>query len=195
MMSAAITQHYIYQTHPCGDSPQTCTLEPNYSDLNVWIQTPSYVLIALSEIFASITGLEYAFTKAPKSMRSLVTSVFLFTSAFSSAIGFAFLPLVEDPMLSESISLSSWTSSQRCEQALTTPAPLTAWNYTTVGVVSALGGIGFWFSFRTFCLSTPSAQSLRPAVTLRSGGGRRAVPIPALKHTLTLLYSYRSPRC
>ena len=50
-----------------------------------------YVLIALSEIFASITGLEYAFTKAPKNMRSLVMSMFLFTSAVASAIGEAFV--------------------------------------------------------------------------------------------------------
>lgn len=50
-----------------------------------------YVLIAFSEIFASITGLEYAFTKAPKNMRSLVMSVFLFTSALSSALGEAFV--------------------------------------------------------------------------------------------------------
>ena len=43
-----------------------------FVSLNVWAQTPSYVLIAVSEILASITGLEYAFTKAPTSMRSLV---------------------------------------------------------------------------------------------------------------------------
>ena len=51
----------------------------------------SYVLVAFSEIFASITGLEYAFTKAPKNMKSLVMAVFLFASAISSAIGEAFV--------------------------------------------------------------------------------------------------------
>ena len=60
------------------------------SSLSVWIQSGSYVLIAFSEILASITGLEYAFTKAPKNMRSLVMAVFLFTTAISSAIGEAF---------------------------------------------------------------------------------------------------------
>jgi hypothetical protein len=50
-----------------------------------------YVLIAFSEILASITGLEYAFTKAPTNMRSLVMSVFLFMSAASAAIGEAFV--------------------------------------------------------------------------------------------------------
>jgi POT family proton-dependent oligopeptide transporter len=51
----------------------------------------SYILIAISEILASITGLEYAFTKAPKNMRSLVMAVFLFMTAISSAIGEAFV--------------------------------------------------------------------------------------------------------
>jgi proton-dependent oligopeptide transporter, POT family len=63
---------------------------PITSYLNVWIQSGSYILIAFSEIFASITGLEYAFTKAPKNMRSLVMAMFLFATAVSSAIGEGF---------------------------------------------------------------------------------------------------------
>ena len=50
-----------------------------------------YILIAISEILASITGLEYAFTKAPKNMRSLVMACFLFMTALSSAIGEIFV--------------------------------------------------------------------------------------------------------
>ena len=95
MLAAAVTQHYIYKTSPCGyyAANAGCDVSP----LNVWIQTPSYVLIAASEIYASITGLEYAFTKAPKNMKSLVMSMFLFTSAISSAIGEAFVSLSTDP--------------------------------------------------------------------------------------------------
>lgn len=94
MIWAAVVQHYIYKTNPCGYSAATCEdADGNalVSPLNVWIQTGSYVLLALSEIFASITGLEYAFTKAPKNMRSLVMSIFLFMSAISYAIGEAFV--------------------------------------------------------------------------------------------------------
>jgi POT family proton-dependent oligopeptide transporter len=36
MMSATITQHYIYQTSPCGDRAGTCD---EVSPLNVWIQS------------------------------------------------------------------------------------------------------------------------------------------------------------
>ncbi|KAI0084620.1 PTR2-domain-containing protein [Irpex rosettiformis] len=125
MVWSAVVQHYIYKTNPCGYSASTCVDADNnalVSPLNVWIQTGSYVLLAFSEIFASITGLEYAFTKAPKNMRSLVMSVFLFMSAISSAIGEAFVPLSTDPLL--------------------------VWNYGVVGVMSAVSGVIFWFQFR-----------------------------------------------
>jgi len=88
MVWAAVVQHYIYKTNPCGKQANTCE---ETSPLNVWIQSGAYILIAISEILASITGLEYAFTKAPKNMRSLVMSMFLFASAVSSALGEAFV--------------------------------------------------------------------------------------------------------
>ncbi|KAI0002442.1 peptide transporter PTR2A [Russula compacta] len=125
MVWAAVVQHYIYKHNPCGKFVSSCLdadKNPITSSLNVWIQSGSYVLIAFSEIFASITGLEYAFTKAPKNMKSLVMGMFLFTSAISSAIGEALNPLSTDPLL--------------------------VWNYGTVAVLSGIGGILFWFSFR-----------------------------------------------
>ncbi|KAK8047847.1 POT family protein [Apiospora saccharicola] len=121
MVSTAVVQHYIYKDSPCGDHPTKCPEGPP-PNMSVWIQTPAYVLIAFSEIAASITGLEYAFTKAPKNMRSLVTAVFWFAQAFSSAIAQAFVPLATDPLL--------------------------VWLYTTVSIIAVLGGIGFWFTFR-----------------------------------------------
>ncbi|KAE8225928.1 hypothetical protein CF319_g1406 [Tilletia indica] len=125
MVWAAVLQHYIYQTNPCGKYVSTCEDadgNPIVSSLNVWIQTGIYVLVALSEIFASITGLEYAFTKAPTNMRSLVTSAFLFTNAVASAIGQAFVPLSEDPNL--------------------------VINYAVFGVAAFIFGIIFWLIFR-----------------------------------------------
>lgn len=97
MVSAAVCQHYIYKTSPCGEYAGEC--DAGNSTLNVWIQTPTYVLIGFSEIFASITGLEYAFTKAPSNMKSMVMALFLFTSAIAAAIGFAFVSVSADPLL------------------------------------------------------------------------------------------------
>lgn len=96
MIWAAVIQAYLYKYSDCGDEAATCETTVN---INVWAQTGAYVLVAISEILASITGLEYAFTKAPKNMRSLVMSCFLFMSAISSAIGEAFVTLSEDPLL------------------------------------------------------------------------------------------------
>jgi POT family proton-dependent oligopeptide transporter len=88
----------------------------------VWAQTGAYVLIALSEIFASITSLEYAFSKAPKNMRSMVQAVALFTSAISAAIGEAFVSVSQDPLL--------------------------VWNYGSMAVIAGVSSVLFWIMFR-----------------------------------------------
>ncbi|KAI1258703.1 POT family protein [Xylariaceae sp. FL1019] len=139
MVVGAIIQHEIYWQSPCREisgygHAASCKTALGYDadenvnerlykpPLTVWIQTPAYVLIAFSEIFASVTGLEYAFTKAPKNMRGFITSIFWFAQAFSSALGQAFVPLSTDPVL--------------------------VWLYTTVAIIAALGGLAFHFIFR-----------------------------------------------
>ena|SRR5687768_3759402 len=52
MVYASVLQHYIYNSPP--------------QSIHVWIQAPSYILVAFSEAFVIITGLELAFTQAPK---------------------------------------------------------------------------------------------------------------------------------
>jgi POT family proton-dependent oligopeptide transporter len=125
MVWSAVIQAYIYKESPCG-SMASGTLPngdacPNVS-ISVWTQSGAYILIAISEIFASITSLEYAFTKAPRNMRSLVVSFALFMSAISAAIGEAFVPLSTDPLL--------------------------VWNYGSMAVISFIAGIAFWFMYR-----------------------------------------------
>lgn len=68
MISAAVIQYYIYKMSPCGSQASSCK---ETAPINVWVQAIPYVLIAFSEIFAAITGYEYAYTKAPKNMKSL----------------------------------------------------------------------------------------------------------------------------
>ncbi|KAK0635785.1 POT family-domain-containing protein [Bombardia bombarda] len=119
MVWAAVLQHYIYKQSECGSYPSSC---PTTVDISVWAQTGSYVLIAFSEIMASITSLEYAHSKAPANLRSVVQSVALFMNAISSALGFALVYLADDPYL--------------------------VWNYTTVAILAVIGGCGFWLQFR-----------------------------------------------
>ena len=85
---------------------------------------PSYVLIAFSEIFASITGLEYAYTKAPPSMKSFVMSMYLLTTAFGSALSIALSSVSVDPKL--------------------------VWMYTGIAISAFIAGLVFWFLFRKY---------------------------------------------
>jgi proton-dependent oligopeptide transporter, POT family len=55
-------------------------------------------------------------------MRSLVLSMFLFSSAVSAALGQAFVGLSADPLL--------------------------VWLYTSVAIIMGVFGIGFWFNVR-----------------------------------------------
>lgn len=119
MVWASVLQYYIYKTSGYYDDP---TQEEYRSPINVWAVTGVYILIAISEIFASVTTLEYAFTKAPKNMRSLVMAVQLFTTAFSAALAQAFTPLTVDPLV--------------------------VWNYGGVAIISFVTGILFWFAYR-----------------------------------------------
>lgn len=125
MIWAAVLQYYIYQKSPCGYDANSCAFDDgttNPAPINVWAQTGAYVLVAVSEIFASITSLEYAFSKAPRNMRSLVQAVALFTTAISSAIAEALNPLSNDPLL--------------------------VWNYAVMGILSFVGGLFFMYQFR-----------------------------------------------
>jgi len=132
MVWAAVLQYYIYKRSICGSGaagvlPESLGGDGEIMcptvDINVWAQTGAYVLIAISEILASITSLEYAFSKAPRNMRSLVMAFSLFMSAISAALGEAFVTLSADPLL--------------------------VWNYGVMAVLSFIGGTLFWLQYRT----------------------------------------------
>ena len=99
MAYAAIVQYLIYSSPPCYNAPLACDTSHRPNQVHVAVQTPAYLFIAVSETLASITGLEYAFTKAPQSMKSFVVSIFLLQSAFGSALGIALAPIAKDPRL------------------------------------------------------------------------------------------------
>ncbi|GAO18234.1 hypothetical protein UVI_02022990 [Ustilaginoidea virens] len=127
---AAVVQKLIYSAGPCYDAPLKCaaaqvadqTTLPN--NVHVAVQTPAYLFIGLSEIFISVTGLEYAYTKAPPSMKSFVQSLFLFTNAFGSAIAEGLVPVSKDPDF--------------------------LWMYTGVGISALITGCLFYFLFRHY---------------------------------------------
>jgi POT family proton-dependent oligopeptide transporter len=66
MVYSAVLEHYIQKQSPCHDGePAACTIDGLHvaAPINVWVVAGPYILVGMSEIFASITSLEYAFTK------------------------------------------------------------------------------------------------------------------------------------
>ncbi|KAI9029424.1 MFS peptide transporter [Hyaloraphidium curvatum] len=92
------------------------------NSVSVWMQIPAYFFIACSEVFASITGLEFAYSRAPASMKSVVMALFLLTSAFGSALGFALVPVSQDPYLT--------------------------WMYGSLAIVAGIVGVLLYIMFR-----------------------------------------------
>ena len=126
---AAICQHLIYSTGPCYDHPGACPegmdgKSPLPNHIHIAVQAPAYIFIGLSEIFISVTGLEYAYTKAPPNMKSFVQSLYLFTNAFGSALSEALVSVCVDPKFQ--------------------------WLYTGVACFAFATGIVFWYLFRHY---------------------------------------------
>ncbi|OQE29832.1 hypothetical protein PENSTE_c002G03149 [Penicillium steckii] len=125
MMYAAIVQHLIYSSGPCYGSPLCDASKVDGSaqgnNIHIAIQTPAYMFIGISEIFASVSGLEYAYTKAPPSMKSFVQSMYLLTNAFGSALAEALTPAAFDPAI--------------------------MWMFVGLACASFIAGIVFWIVF------------------------------------------------
>jgi proton-dependent oligopeptide transporter, POT family len=100
MAYAAGLQKLIYSRGPCFDRPFECDGSdggrvPN--DVNVWVQMPVYVLLAIGEIFGFVTAFEYAYGKSPKNMKTVVQALTQLTAGLASVLGMAISPAAKDP--------------------------------------------------------------------------------------------------
>ncbi|KAJ6617114.1 POT family-domain-containing protein [Mycena sp. CBHHK59/15] len=102
MAYASIVQHIVYSAGPCYDAPLKCPASPNGTipnHVNLFIQTPIYIVEGMGEVFSSPASYEYAYVAAPTSMKSLLQSVLVSMGALAVALGFALSPLYKDPLL------------------------------------------------------------------------------------------------
>ncbi|PIG85294.1 MSF oligopeptide transporter [Aspergillus arachidicola] len=95
-------QAFIYRAGPCPDYPLACPDSKNGTipqHINVFLQVPCYVLMAIGEIFCVTTGSEFCYSKAPRSMKSIVQALFVGTASISYAVGIAISPAARDPYM------------------------------------------------------------------------------------------------
>lgn len=93
---AAILQHMIYKTSPCGNRASTCKEQ---STVNGWWEVALYIMGAAGECFANTTAYELAYTRSPPRMKGLVMALFLFTTAISAAVSIPLAATLVDPLL------------------------------------------------------------------------------------------------
>ncbi|OMJ22082.1 putative peptide transporter ptr2 [Smittium culicis] len=119
-----VLQKIVYKTGPNYDFTGPNVTENSFNNISVWWQIPAYVSIGMSEIFASITGLEYAFSQAPAELKSTLTAVFLFTNAGGSLIGMI---------------LAIWSGD-----------PVILYNFAAQTTIMFVVGIAFYFMFKHY---------------------------------------------
>lgn len=127
---AAFVQKLIYSAPPCYEYPLHCVAgklrngDHQHNHVHIAVQAPSYFFMAISEIFANVTGLEYSYSKAPASMKSFIMALFMLTSAFGAALAAAIAPFAKNPNL--------------------------VWLYTALSIATLLTGLLFWACFRKY---------------------------------------------
>ncbi|XP_072051177.1 LOW QUALITY PROTEIN: solute carrier family 15 member 4-like [Amphiura filiformis] len=66
----------------------------NASTLSVFAQIPQFTIIGASEVFTSITGLEFAYSQSPSYMQGVVMGLFLATTGLGSYVGSLLVAIV-----------------------------------------------------------------------------------------------------
>ncbi|KAF2112768.1 POT family-domain-containing protein, partial [Lophiotrema nucula] len=103
MAYATCVQGMIYHAPPCHRYPLVCEVKGTWpagpNKVNVWVQAPVYVLLALGEIFGLVTALEYSYEHSPKDMKAVIQAISLLIAGLGSSCAMALTPVAKDPHL------------------------------------------------------------------------------------------------
>lgn len=69
-------------------------MDAGYAPSVLW-QFPQYLLLTVGEVLVSVTGLEFSYTQAPRSMRSAIMSIWFFTVFLGNLLTLSVLALVD----------------------------------------------------------------------------------------------------
>ncbi|PVU94314.1 hypothetical protein BB559_003028 [Furculomyces boomerangus] len=119
-----VLQKFIYNTPPYYDFTGPDITVGSHNDISIWWQLPVYITISFAEIFASVTGIEYAFSQAPPELKSFLQALFLFTSGCGSIL---------------SMVLSLWSYD-----------PAVMYSFAAQTVIMTIITVIFWLSFKKY---------------------------------------------
>ncbi|CAH1647751.1 unnamed protein product [Spodoptera littoralis] len=83
--SGAVYTINVYEDSAGVYNANAVMITPSNSIHILWL-IPQYVVMTMGEVMFSVTGLEFSFTQAPASMKSVLQSVWLLTVAFGNLI-------------------------------------------------------------------------------------------------------------
>jgi dipeptide/tripeptide permease len=118
-----VLNYYAYQQSPCGHyGSNDCKVGTGVAPITIWWMAIPYALGGISEIFVNVPAYGIAYSRAPVSMRGLVSALNLFNTGVAYAIGLACSSVIRDPYLT--------------------------WDFGGVAIAGAITAFAFYFIFR-----------------------------------------------
>jgi len=88
--------------------------------MSVWWQVLAYLILTVGEVLVSITALEYSYSKAPNSLKSIIMSVYLLSVSFGNQIASRVNEFMVDDFMPLSISTEAGEINFQSEHQFTT---------------------------------------------------------------------------
>jgi dipeptide/tripeptide permease len=95
----AMLQWRIYETSPCGYMATGCEIGSGVTSISVWVQSPLYVINAISQLLTWVSAYEVAYFQSPTHLKAVTLAIFGLITVFCDIIRLACAPVISDPNL------------------------------------------------------------------------------------------------